>query len=276
VAQGTLSDPDRVNQPVWSRDATIFLGQDAWTDKGERNALHAIADEVRDGHVLDIGVGTGRTTWHLHLLSHQYVAIDYTPEMVELCRASYPGVDARTGDVRDLSDFEDGSFDLVVFSCNGIDALSHEDRAVALAEIHRVLRPGGIFFFSTLNRLGPLFHETPRQHLTPSARTLRGRARWLADTPRRRRQLRMWTRNWERLTRLEDDHQSWAVAPLSAHDFGLLTHYITPDGEADELGAHDFSIEHMFAPSGVEFSTQDPPDSLAHFHVVARSSRSST
>src|ERR1019366_8247253 len=52
------------------------------------------------------------------------------------------------GDARDLSRFGDGEFDVVLFSFNGMDYISHEDRLRVLAPVRRVLRPGGTFFFS--------------------------------------------------------------------------------------------------------------------------------
>ena len=44
-----------------------------------------------------------------------------------------------------------------MFSNNGIDAVDHEGRERILAEARRVLEPGGTFYYSTLNKDGPLF-----------------------------------------------------------------------------------------------------------------------
>ena len=103
----------------------------------------------------------GRTTSLLRLVSSDYVGIDYTPELVELCRRRHPDADIRLGDARDLSDIADGSQGLVVFSNNGIDAVDHDGRERVLSEAHRVLGAGGVLCYSTLNKDGPLFGAHP-------------------------------------------------------------------------------------------------------------------
>ena len=49
--------------------------------------------------ILDVGVGGGRTTTMLRLLSDDYIGVDYTSEMVAVSRRNYPGADIRWGDV---------------------------------------------------------------------------------------------------------------------------------------------------------------------------------
>ena len=101
--------------------------------------------------VLDIGVGTGRTSRHLAPLARRYEAIDYSPVMVNHVKKILPEINVRQADFRDLGIFTDGSFDFVLATANVIDALPPEDRLRALSEVCRVLRPGGILAFSTHN-----------------------------------------------------------------------------------------------------------------------------
>ncbi len=54
-------------------------------------------------------------------------------------------------DARDLSLLKNGTFDFILFTCNGIDYVNHEDRMKMLSEIHRVAKGGGYFSFSTHN-----------------------------------------------------------------------------------------------------------------------------
>jgi ubiquinone/menaquinone biosynthesis C-methylase UbiE len=72
--------------------------------------------------------------------------------MIAICRERFPVMDFRLCDARNLSMFSDNSFDVVFFSFNGIDYVGHAGRLAILAEVHRVLRPDGVFWFSTHNR----------------------------------------------------------------------------------------------------------------------------
>ena len=114
----------------------------------------AMFDEylVAGSSVLDLGVGGGRTTPYLAERASRYVGLDFAPRMVDACRSRFPDLDFVVGDASDLRAFRDGEFDAVVFSWNGIDCIHPEERRLqCLAEVQRVLRAGGTFFFSTHN-----------------------------------------------------------------------------------------------------------------------------
>ena len=58
----------------------------------------------------------------------------------------------RLGDAADLGGFGDGTFDVVVFSYNGIDYLHPvEKRVRCLSEVARVLGRDGVLLLSTHN-----------------------------------------------------------------------------------------------------------------------------
>ncbi|MCK9250171.1 MAG: class I SAM-dependent methyltransferase [Solirubrobacteraceae bacterium] len=99
---------------------------------------------------LEIGAGTGYIT--LHLLRAGIVAdataTDISPGMVDALRGNAERlgltVDARVADAERLP-FDDESFDLVC----GHAVLHHiPDLDRAFAELHRVLRPGGVVLFA--------------------------------------------------------------------------------------------------------------------------------
>lgn len=101
--------------------------------------------------ILDIGVGAGRTSRYFAPSARRYIAIDYSPVMVNYVARTLPEIDVRLADFRDLRIFDNCSFDFVFATANVIDALAPQDRLQALNEASRVLRPGGILAFSTHN-----------------------------------------------------------------------------------------------------------------------------
>jgi SAM-dependent methyltransferase len=102
--------------------------------------------------VLDLGVGGGRTTSYLSRVGSRYVGVDYSEAMIRACRRKFPDLDFVLAEASDLSLFEDASFDAVVFSFNGLDCVvPQEKRSRCLQECWRVLRPTGIFVFSSHN-----------------------------------------------------------------------------------------------------------------------------
>jgi SAM-dependent methyltransferase len=273
---------DAINRRVWASPAVLrAFGDEAsprtewWTDAGERAALLSVADEVRGRPILEVGVGGGRIVPMLRLLSSEYVAIDYTPEMVALCRRLHPDIDVRLGDVRDLSGYPDGSFALVVFTFNGIDAVDHAERSQAFAEMRRILRPGGLLMFSTHNKSGPCFRATPWR---PAGAPQRGSwpvtyriMRWVGGTVLHPGAFPRKVRNWHRLRHLRHDAGGWAIGPVEAHDFDLLIHFITFDAEHEELSRAGFEVINVFdAERGRSISSQPETHDVRYFHFIAR------
>jgi ubiquinone/menaquinone biosynthesis C-methylase UbiE len=97
-----------------------------------------------EGDVLEIALGTGRNLPH-YRAGVRLTGIELSPEMLALARgrAEELGRDAdlRLGDAQDL-DFPDASFDTVVCT---LGLCTIPDDREAVAEVHRVLRPGGRF-----------------------------------------------------------------------------------------------------------------------------------
>jgi ubiquinone/menaquinone biosynthesis C-methylase UbiE len=107
-------------------------------------ALEAVR-EFAPGRVLEVGCGAGELAEQLVALGIDVTAIDTSQRMVDLTRAR--GVKAQVADIQSLP-FEDDAFDCVVAGW----VLYHVvDRAHAIRECARVLRPGGRIVVATLS-----------------------------------------------------------------------------------------------------------------------------
>ena len=138
-------------------EADPRAGYDAWSELYDEpgNPIVGIEEPVvwslvanrKPGRALDAACGTGRHARRLVELGHEVVGVDLSPGMLHVARASVPGATFLDGDLRALP-LEDESVDLVV---SGL-ALAHlPDLAGAVAEIGRVLRPGGHAVLSVLH-----------------------------------------------------------------------------------------------------------------------------
>lgn len=101
--------------------------------------------------VLDLGCGGGRTATELVQMGYEVIGIDFMELYVEHARTVVPGAKFSVGDATSLP-FKDETFQYVLFSYNGMDDIKPEEkRYKALREVHRVLKPGGVFAFSSHN-----------------------------------------------------------------------------------------------------------------------------
>src|SRR5215470_3927361 len=100
--------------------------------------------------VLELGCGTGYFTPELARSGADIVAIDVSPELLEIARAnrSAPNVRYEIQNAYTLS-YPDAVFDSVV----GSSVLHHLEIEEALREIYRVLKPAGAIYFTEPNML---------------------------------------------------------------------------------------------------------------------------
>jgi SAM-dependent methyltransferase len=111
----------------------------------------------KNGKILDIGCGYGRTTKPLFDMGYDIVGIDIVPKMIEDVKKENPQIDFRIMSATNLY-FPDNYFDYILFSFNGIDYIYPESRRFkALKEAYRVLKPKGIFILSSHNKLSYFF-----------------------------------------------------------------------------------------------------------------------
>ena len=104
--------------------------------------------------VLELGCGTGRVTRHLQRVlpaNATLISSDFSPDMLAMAKEKLKGlnIDWRIIDAQQLP-FDDNSIDLVV-CCFAY--MFVENKTKAFAEAYRVLKPGGMFLFSTWDKL---------------------------------------------------------------------------------------------------------------------------
>jgi SAM-dependent methyltransferase len=112
-----------------------------------------LSSHLRPGMtVLELGCGTGYFTRELARSGADIVAIDVSPELLQIAKANYsaPNVRYEIQNAYELS-YSDAVFDSVV----GSSVLHHLEIEEALREIYRVLKPSGTIYFTEPNMLNP-------------------------------------------------------------------------------------------------------------------------
>ncbi len=154
----------QINNEVYRR-----LGHTWWDEESEFASLRFFINPVRFGYFsrvfaeergrnamedscLDVGCGGGFLSEEFARAGFRVTGIDPAEEALEAARAhaaeSGLAIDYRVG-TGEAIPFPDGSFD-VVLCC---DVLEHvRDLEKVIEEVARVLKPGGLFFYDTINR----------------------------------------------------------------------------------------------------------------------------
>ncbi|MEM9808525.1 MAG: bifunctional 2-polyprenyl-6-hydroxyphenol methylase/3-demethylubiquinol 3-O-methyltransferase UbiG, partial [Cyanobacteria bacterium P01_D01_bin.56] len=150
MERNNLAFYDQQATQWWSETATIF-------PLSKLNPLRfeyfdRVIPDWQGLKVLDVGCGGGYTCEFLAQRGAVVTGIDQSAACIEVAKdhSKQMGltIDYRVGVGENLP-FEDDSFDGVV--C--VDVLEHvESPAATVAEIGRVLKPGGVFCFDTINR----------------------------------------------------------------------------------------------------------------------------
>lgn len=114
-----------------------------------RPEILRLAGDVTGLRVLDAGCGAGQVMEPLLARGAEVAGFDLSAAMVDLARQRLgAAVDLRVGDLGAALPYADAEFDVVIVSL----ALHYvEDWASALAELRRVLRPGGRLIVSIIH-----------------------------------------------------------------------------------------------------------------------------
>lgn len=132
-------------------DATNIIG--LW--KSEEYTFKKYFD--RKESILDIGCGTGRTTFGLYSLGYKnIIGLDISEIMLKKARKIREklgfNIEFIKGDILDI-EFDKNRFNNALFSFNGLMQIpKKENRIKALEETKRILKPSGTLIFTTHDR----------------------------------------------------------------------------------------------------------------------------
>jgi SAM-dependent methyltransferase len=148
-------------------DLDTFRRVGATAFAGLRDGLRQVTgkDYADYPRVLDWGCGCGRVTRHFGPLPVSVTGVDVDRETVGWCRENLPFGTYEPIPLHPPMQFNDGSFDLAI----GVSIFTHlkePDQFAWLAELRRVVRPGGVLLMTvhgeTAAAANPLSGRVPR------------------------------------------------------------------------------------------------------------------
>lgn len=215
---------------------------------------------IRHKWILDVGCGAGRTTGLLKNFAGRYIGIDNSLKMVKACKAKYPDAHLLQCDARDMGAFENGQFDFVLFSFNGLDSMSHAGRLMALQEIHRVLRQDGIFVFSSHNRRcgRDIRRPTVKFALNPWAQFKHLVKFFLSIY------------NYTKNKRYVYTGDAYSIVNAQPHCFAFLLYYIDKVSQVAQLEGAGFEVMEMYDTEGKCLRQSDDDGDIPWIYYVAR------
>lgn len=107
------------------------------------------AAKVISGKVLELGCGWGRGVEKLINACDHFTGLDKNEPLIKALQEKYPKHYFNTVNLPYLSEFEDNTFDFIVT----FQVIEHiQNDHMFLQEAHRVLKPGGKIFLTTVNK----------------------------------------------------------------------------------------------------------------------------
>ena len=231
-----------------------------WSDElfpSEISAIQSVPD-IKDKPILDVGVGTGRTTGALIKLSKHYLGIDYVDEMLHACKFKFPEVRFELADARNLSAHADESFYSIFFSSSGICMVTHDDRMQIIKEIVRLLEPGGVFMFSAYNHN---FIKHAKLFYFPNFQKTLNPVKILVRGIRYIKNLSVSIINRVRYKRLEVKASDYAIINDRCHNYATMLYYSTQaniekqlreSGLTGVLSAYGINGEKISDPNAID------------------------
>lgn len=233
---------DDSNHKVYNKQSIVSF-YSAWHGKlfiPEIIIFVKYKEYIYNKRILDIGCGAGRTSFFLTNFTKFYTGIDYSCKLIEACKERFKDARFICCDVRDMSVFEAQTFDFILFSFNGLDYISHDNRQRALHEIHRVLANKGTFVFSTHNR-------------NYKNATHRPRWKFCLSPTKQAKEIVKFTRsiyNHAKNKKHQHFEEKYSIINDNAMDYSLLTYYVSKEAQISALAEVGFETIDMFSKNG--------------------------
>jgi SAM-dependent methyltransferase len=251
---------DEINGALYQRADLVRLYTAVQLHPPEAVALVRYREDIQGRRVLDLGCGAGRLATYLRPLTNHYAGLDVSAHMVAHSRQRFPGLTFVQGDMRHLP-FEAGAFDAVLAVFNLFDAVSHDDRLKVLADVRRVLAPGGLLFFSAHNRNYAEADLVPRLHFSRNPIT---QLRLVGDYLR-------CVVNHRRIRKLQQACGEYALVNDEGHHFSALHYYIRRDAQARQLKTAGFELIECLDELGRTLRPEEDDRAYSCIHYLARS-----
>jgi ubiquinone/menaquinone biosynthesis C-methylase UbiE len=161
----------RIDKGMWARDAAVTVHDynAAWFNEqynihkdyydsdflyGRRQIdlyFRKIIDKLPiNSRILDLGCGTGEQIEELIKKGFQVVGIEPSINMRKYAESKLPPGTIRDGSILNIP-FPDNSFEFI-YAIEVLRYLNYHDNVTGMKEVYRVLRPGGIFYGTFVNR----------------------------------------------------------------------------------------------------------------------------
>jgi SAM-dependent methyltransferase len=128
----------------WNKTHTEKYSKADWAYKPSIFAEQIVQFLPKTGRLLEIGTGQGGDADYFQSLGYQVIATDYSDEAIKNARDRVKKVEFMNLDTSEGLPFEDESFE-VVYSHMALHYFDAETTAKIMRDIHRVLKPNGIF-----------------------------------------------------------------------------------------------------------------------------------
>ncbi len=133
-----------------------MLKQDYWNRVGSKKVfedplyIEELAPFISaESRILEYGCGYGRMLEMLHKKGyHNLVGYDFSKEMIARGRKEAPHLDLHAIETSGQVPEESGAFDCVVMSTILCCITDRQEQEAILAEMFRLLRPGGVFYLT--------------------------------------------------------------------------------------------------------------------------------